>query len=253
MLGQIATSARLRPGSRCRAASRRSSVRRPTTAAPSGLHQRAVRPCGRAGCPHPPAEGRVLPGVLAAGSRNGRSPPRVQSVITRPPTRPTPTQSRPPKLPDQPSRCRPTSAQAAHQISPFITGVQWPMIMVGTTCGPARAPRRHTSMRVCVSRGSLGRPVLGGGQDRDEPLGCEGRRVFGHAVQAIAGRWLVRVEAKGRHVVCCTTRGCEPVQTSQRPGLVNRGSGLVRELLVDLSGDVAAQDPADLAVGLALS
>jgi len=157
VLGQIATSARLRPGSRCRAASRRSSVRRPTTAAPSGLHQRAVRPCGRAGCPHPPAEGRVLPGVLAAGSRNGRSPPRVQSVITRPPTRPTPTQSRPPKLPDQPSRCRPTSAQAAHQISPFITGVQWPMIMVGTTCGPARAPRRHTSMRVCVSRGSLGR------------------------------------------------------------------------------------------------
>ena len=73
----------------------------------------------------------------------------------------------------------------------------------------------------------------------------EGKRVFGHAVQVIAGRSLVRVEAEGRHVVCCTTLRCEPVRTSQRPGLVTVGSVRVRELLVDLLGDVAAQDPAD--------
>ena len=68
-----------------------------------------------------------------------------------------------------------------------------------------------------MSRGSLGRSVLGGGQDRDEPLGVEGKRVFGHAVQVIAGRSLVRVEAGGRHVGWCTTLRCEPVL--KRPGI----------------------------------
>ena len=98
----------------------------------------------------------------------------------------------------------------------------------------------------------MGRSVLGGGQDRDEPLGVEGKRVFGHAGQVIADRWLVRVEAEGRHLVCCTTRGCEPVRTSQRLGLAGlAGSGRSWELLVDLAGDVAAQDPADLAGGFA--
>jgi hypothetical protein len=47
----------------------------------------------------------------------------------------------------------------------------------------------NSAMRVWMSSGCLGRSVLGGGQDRDEPLGVEGKRVFGHAVQVIADRW----------------------------------------------------------------